>query len=157
MITEKRQDIFETGALILVNPVNCVGVMGAGLAKQFKAKFPRVFLRYQEACTHKRLYPGRLLYELENSKIVCCFPTKVHWKENSRYEYVESGLKTLSQDLSGAKEKLEHLINLSHNSCISVAIPPLGCGLGGLERSKVKELVYKYLNNIDIQVYLVDT
>lgn len=157
MITEKRQDIFDTGALILVNPVNCVGVMGAGLAKQFKAKFPRVFLRYQDACSHKRLYPGRLMYELENNKIVCCFPTKVHWKESSRYEYIESGLKTLSQDLVGAKEKLTHLINLTCNNSISIAIPPLGCGLGGLDREEVRKLVYKYLKDIDAQVYLVDT
>jgi len=134
-------------ARALVNTVNTVGVMGKGIALQFKEAFPENFKQYALACKNKRLNPGDLLVVRENTlegeKIIINFPTKTEWFLKSRYEYIEQGLKKLVEIIE------EYQIT-------SIAIPPLGCGNGGLKWEKVRPLIEKYLDNlpnVDIQVY----
>lgn len=132
----------------LVNTVNTVGVMGKGIALQFKERFPNNFLAYSNACKNKELVPGKLLVYIEkdlkgNETIIINFPTKTVWYQKSKYEYIEEGLKELINVILKYKIK-------------SISLPPLGCGNGGLKWSKVKELIEKYLssfNSIDIRIY----
>lgn len=124
----------------LVNTVNIVGVMGKGIALQFKENFPQNYKEYIAACKSKQLMPGKLLVvkelTLEGEKIIINFPTKTEWFLKSKYEYIESGLKELINVIKEYNIK-------------SIAIPPLGCGNGGLKWEKVKSLMENYLGNIE--------
>ncbi|MXX91108.1 MAG: macro domain-containing protein [Boseongicola sp. SB0677_bin_26] len=124
MFEFKTADILGEDAEALVNPVNCVGVMGRGLALQFKRAFPENFDAYVKACTHKQVQPGRMFVfetgQLTSPRYIINFPTKRHWREQSRMEDVEVGLKDLQRVIRT-------------KSIRSIAIPPLGCGLGGLD------------------------
>ena len=129
-----------------VNPVNTVGVMGAGLAKAFADKFPDMFADYMEYCNAGLLQIGKLhVYQIvencpfQHPKYIINFPTKKHWKEPSKYEYLEAGLEIL-------EEKCQKL------KIFRVAMPKLGCGLGGLEWDKVFELIREKLSDSDLQV-----
>ena len=131
----------------LINTVNTVGVMGKGIALQFKDRYPYNFQVYQQACKEGSIFPGKLLVTRDSnlstdSKWIINFPTKKDWKHRSKYEYIEEGLKDLVRVLDQYRIK-------------SIAIPPLGCGNGGLDWSKVKELMEKYLGelNVDIHIY----
>ncbi|RYX99710.1 phosphatase [bacterium] len=142
-----KGDLLQAKTQALVNTVNTVGVMGKGIALQFKERFPQNYKEYVSACKNKELHPGKLLVvkelTLEGEKIIINFPTKTEWYLKSRYEYIEAGLKELA-------------IAISEYKITSIAIPPLGCGNGGLKWEKVKPLIEKYLgelSNIDIQVY----
>lgn len=124
----------------LINTVNTVGVMGKGIALQFKDRYPYNFQVYQQACKEGSIFPGKLLVTRDSnlstdSKWIINFPTKKDWKHRSKYEYIEEGLKDLVRVLDQYRIK-------------SIAIPPLGCGNGGLDWSKVKELMEKYLGGI---------
>jgi O-acetyl-ADP-ribose deacetylase (regulator of RNase III) len=123
MIKLTQGDILYADAEALVNTVNCVGVMGRGIALQFKKVFPENFKRYKAACDNKELLPGKMfVYDLNsvcNPRYVINFPTKRHWKGSSRMEDIESGLLALVAEV---RKRNIH----------SIAIPPLGCGLGGL-------------------------
>lgn len=138
-------DIFEDDADVLVIPVNCVGVMGAGLAKVAKQKWPEMYTRYRNACHNGRIkighgniteYPQR-----ENPEIIACLPTKIHWKNPSELEYVRYGLAWLRYDLwyNGPKKA-------------SIAIPALGCGLGGLDFTDVLPLIVDAFKGTDYDV-----
>lgn len=135
-----KGNLLDSGADALVNTVNTVGVMGKGIALQFKDAFPNNFKAYSKACKDKWLVPGKLLvfHEIvkEGKKIIINFPTKTEWFQKSKYEYIESGLIELVSVIK--KENIK-----------SIAIPPLGCGNGGLKWDKVKELMKKYLCAID--------
>jgi O-acetyl-ADP-ribose deacetylase (regulator of RNase III) len=131
----------------LVNTVNTVGVMGKGIALQFKDAFPENFKIYAAACKRKEFHTGELLVvkerTLEGEKLIINFPTKTEWFLKSKYEYIEQGLKRLAEVIEEYQIK-------------SIAIPPLGCGNGGLKWEKVKSMIDKYLghlSNVDIQVY----
>ena len=131
----------------LINTVNTVGVMGKGIALQFKDRYPYNFQVYQQACKEGSIFPGKLLVTRDSnlstdSKWIINFPTKKDWKHRSKYEYIEEGMKDLVRVLDQYRIK-------------SIAIPPLGCGNGGLDWSKVKELMEKYLGelNVDIHIY----
>lgn len=132
MIELQRGDILKAKADVLVNTVNCVGVMGRGIALQFKKAFPDVFKAYGAACKRGEVEPGRVLvYDLnrfEQPHYVINVPTKKHWRGKSRMEYVEAGLEALVAEVRrlGAK---------------SVAVPPLGCGLGGLDWNDVRQRI----------------
>lgn len=144
MIRYTQGDILQSSAEALVNTVNTVGVMGKGIALQFKEAFPNNFKEYVRACKGKELVPGKLLAVWDEHlhygrKLVINFPTKVHWRSPSKYEYIEQGLVALV-DLLG-KEKVS-----------SVAVPPLGCGHGGLEWLRVKQLIEKYLADLPLEV-----
>ncbi|WP_291515678.1 macro domain-containing protein [Bdellovibrio sp. ArHS] len=142
MITYVNGDIFTTPAKVLVNPVNTEGVMGKGLAKQFKSLFPEMFPRYQEVCEKKLLIPGKLwLYKTDN-KWVLNFPTKTTWRQPSRVEYIEAGLAKFRD-------------TYSKYGISSISFPKLGCGNGELDwNTQVQPLMKKYLENIPIDVFI---
>lgn len=129
MIEYKTGNILDADAEALVNTVNCVGFMGRGIALQFKKAWPDNFKAYAEACRRGEVQPGRMLiYEtgrLTNPRFIINFPTKRHWRGRARMEDIEAGLQALVEELRARRIR-------------SVAIPPLGCGLGGLDWAEVK-------------------
>lgn len=148
MIFLAHGDIFDVDVAVLVNPVNCVGVMGKGLALQFKKRFPENFKFYRSMFERYKLRIGEVtLFCLDTDSYplyIINFPTKDHWKDESKIEYIEAGLVDLVSHI-----KIFHIK--------SIAIPPLGCGLGGLHWSDVKALLYKYLAELsDITVILYE-
>jgi O-acetyl-ADP-ribose deacetylase (regulator of RNase III) len=132
MIESVSGNLLDASVEALVNTVNCVGVMGKGIALQFRQAYPDNYKVYRAACEHGEVHPGQMLVydrgQLINPRYIINFPTKVHWKEKSRLEYIEDGLKALVQEIQTRKIK-------------SVAIPPLGAGNGGLDWKKVKPLI----------------
>lgn len=149
MIEVKQGDILRADAEALVNTVNCVGVMGRGIALQFKKAFPENYFReYQAACEKKELRPGKMLVHnlnrLHNPRYVIDFPTKRHWKGKSRMEDIEAGLQALVAEIRA-------------RNIHSIAIPPLGCGLGGLRWSDVRRKIEEAFQNTgDVQVFLFE-
>ena len=125
-----------------MNPVNTVGVMGAGLALEFKRRYPEMFGFYKWACKHRAISTGTLVYYNDYVKIIILFPTKQDWRSKSRIEYIEEGLKFFVYSCSISKD------------IPSVSFPMLGCGLGGLKWGDVKPLMEKYLQDVDIPVYI---
>ena len=140
MIETRYHDIFTLPVETLVNPVNCKGAMGKGLALQFKHRFLGMNQAYQNACRNQSLRPGQcLLYETgqEKPKSIVLFPTKDHWQHPSKLDYIDQGM--------------QGLVTLIHSHDIrSIAIPPLGCGLGGLDyKMEVGPLLLHHLQAID--------
>lgn len=147
MIELKQGDILTADVEALVNTVNCVGVMGRGLALQFRKIFPENFKAYKAMCDRGELRPGKLfIYEqaqLTNPRYIINFPTKDDWKDKSQIEYIDTGLEILGQEVRRL-------------SIRSIAIPPLGCGLGGLKWSDVRpriERAFSTLADVHILVY----
>lgn len=147
MINYKKGNMFNEDAEAIINTVNCVGVMGRGIALQFKKLYPDNFKEYQKACKLGYVKPGRMFIyansRLVNPKYIINFPTKRHWKGKSSINDIREGLLALREDI----EKL---------SIKSIVIPPLGCGLGGLNWIEVKSLIDEILggiNNIEIIVF----
>ena len=148
MLELTKGDILKADAEALINTVNCVGVMGRGIALQFRKAFPENFKVYKSACERKKLHPGMMLVcdlnRFENPKYVINFPTKRHWKGKSKIEDIESGLKALVEEVN------QHNIR-------SIAIPPLGCGLGGLKWEQVKPMIQNAFENLlDVHVLLYE-
>ena len=123
MIEYKTGDILAADTEALVNTVNCVGVMGRGIALQFKNAFPENFVAYERACRLGEVQPGRMFvfdtHGLTNPRFIINFPTKRHWRGKSRLEDIDSGLEALVEEIRARGIR-------------SIAIPPLGSGLGGL-------------------------
>lgn len=147
MITYVNGDIFQSGAIALVNTVNTVGVMGKGLALQFKKRFPNNFREYEKACRENKVELGKMLISCDSfmgiDKIIINFPTKNNWKSKSHLEDIISGLHDL-------------VVQMLARNIASVAIPPLGCGLGGLHWEDVKreiEIAFSNYPDLDVQVY----
>ncbi len=143
-----KGDILKADTEALVNTVNCMGIMGRGIALQFRKAFPDNFKVYESACDKKQLHPGKMLVcdlnRFENPRYVINFPTKRHWKGKSKIEDIESGLKALIEEVS--KRNIR-----------SIAIPPLGCGLGGLNWQKVKAMIEKTFEALpQVQVLLYE-
>ena len=129
----KKGNMFREEADVYVNPVNCVGVMGKGLALSFKLLYPKMFKAYVRACNTGWLKPGRLhVYRLEDGKIIINFPTKRHWRQPSNLADVEAGLKQLKKLLKVLDDP-------------RTALPALGCGNGGLGWEYVRKLTEHYL------------
>ena len=141
MLTLVRGNLFESPAKVLVNTVNTVGVMGKGIALTFKQAFPEMFRRYQVLCERKQLDIGNLWLYKTTHKWVLNFPTKRHWRNPSRLEYIEAGLAKFVETYA------EHGIT-------SIAFPELGCGNGELAWSEVMPLMVKYLRSLPINVYV---
>ena len=144
MLEFVKGDFFDFDADIRINTVNCVGVMGAGVALAFKKKYPEMFKEYARQCKEKEIAPGKPTVWKQGDMFskgieIINFPTKNHWRNPSEYEYVEDGLIWLSNYLKN-KEGL------------TITLPALGCGHGGLDWGEVKRLILKYLektsNNI---------
>jgi len=148
-IVYTQGDILESDADMLVNPVNCVGVMGAGLAKQFAKRYPTLVQPYKTACEFGGVAIGaernRLFDFYVEGKCIVCFPTKQHWHDNSTLLIIEKSLITLRGWLLD-----------EHEWQTSVALPPIGCGLGGLDWKNVKPLVEKHLGDLPNMVYVYE-
>lgn len=147
MIRYVHGDILQASAEALVNTVNCVGFMGRGIALQFRRAFPENFKEYARACKYGEVKPGRMLVHatgrLTGSRFVINFPTKRHWRGKSRIEDIEAGLAALV----GEVERL---------AIKSIAVPPLGCGLGGLDWADVLpriEQAFAPLSGVEVLVY----
>ena len=148
MIEITRGDILKADAEAVVNTVNCVGVMGRGIAAQFKKKFEENFKAYKKACDAGYLRPGvMLVYDSNkflNPRYVINFPTKDHWRANSRIEDIESGLIALVQEVRNRNIR-------------SIAIPPLGCGLGGLDWAVVRPMIVEAFSELpEVQVLIFE-
>ncbi|QQS06119.1 MAG: macro domain-containing protein [Fibrobacterota bacterium] len=132
MIRTTQGNILDAQAEALVNTVNCVGVMGRGIALQFKQAFPDNFKDYESACKRQEVQPGRMFIhptgKLTHPRFIVNFPTKRHWRGQSRLEDIQTGL----QDLIAKVREL---------GIQSIALPPLGSGLGGLPWSSVRPLI----------------
>ena len=138
MLEFKTGDILAEDAEALVNTVNCVGVMGRGIALQFKNAFPDNFKAYADACKRQEVEPGRMFVfetgQLTKPRYIINFPTKRHWRGKSRMEDIDAGLRMLQEVI---REK----------DIRSIAIPPLGSGLGGLDWSKVRPRIKQALRD----------
>ena len=142
MITYVVCDLFASPAQTLVNTVNTVGVMGKGIAKDFKAIYPEMFARYQELCERGQFNIGQLWPYRTSNKLILNFPTKKHWRSSSRPEYIEAGLKTFAEK--------HHLYGVT-----SISFPLLGCGNGELDwESQVRPLMEGYLGKLPMDVYI---
>jgi O-acetyl-ADP-ribose deacetylase (regulator of RNase III) len=132
MIHITEGNLLQAQAEALVNTVNCVGYMGKGIALQFKQAFPANFREYEAACKAEQVQPGRMLIH-DNGRLalpyyIINFPTKRHWRAKSRLEDIRSGLDALVDDVRRLGIR-------------SIAVPPLGCGLGGLDWDDVRPLI----------------
>lgn len=143
-------NIFDLDADTLVNPVNLMGVMGKGLALQFKEKFPENFIMYKEWCVDSPEI-GSIFIWRENNKYIINFPTKIHWKDPSKLEYIEESTITLADWIINVDKEFE---------IKKIAIPKVGCGLGGLDwktvKPKIIEILNRYLKDTDIEVLFVE-
>jgi len=138
MIRFVTGNILESKAQTLVNTVNCVGVMGKGLAKAFRDQWPEMYREYQAACRRRELRSGKPFLWRDLHKQILCLPTKDNWKGSSKYEFIEAGLEAIRQQYRDWNIK-------------SLAVPPLGCGLGGLEWDKVRALIEKHLGDLPLE------
>ena len=140
MITFKQGDLFQDRAQALVNPVNCVGAMGKGIALQFKEKFPDNFKEYAQACRRNGVRPGRMFvfdtYRPQAHQYINNFPTKRHWRDSSRIEDIETGTMALAGEIRDRRIE-------------SVAIPALDGGLGGLDWKRVRAILESGLRGLE--------
>lgn len=133
-------NIFDSHAQTLVNTVNCVGVMGKGIALEFKKKYPEMFIDYKNRCEAGTVKPGiPYLYTDNRGTSIINFPTKQHWRSPSKYSYIVNGLDYFR------KHYKEWNIR-------SVAFPPLGCGNGGLDWQDVGPLMYSKTADLNVEV-----
>ena len=134
----------------IVNTVNCVGIMGKGIALQFKNKWPNNYRAYVSACKSNEMHIGRMFVfdsgGLVKPNYIINFPTKDHWRGRSRIEYVQDGLVDL-------------ILNIKRLGIRSIAIPPLGCGNGGLNWSEVQTLIeaaFSELPDVEVRLFPPD-
>jgi O-acetyl-ADP-ribose deacetylase (regulator of RNase III) len=147
MIELTEGDILRADADAIVNTVNCVGFMGRGIAAQFKRAYPANFRAYEAACKRGEVQPGRMLvFPISEmpARWIINFPTKRHWRANSRIEDIKSGLVALIEEVR-------------QRNIRSIAVPPLGCGLGGLDWADVKPLIVQAFAEVpDVRVLLYE-
>lgn len=137
-------DIFKSKCEALVNPVNIKGVMGKGLALAFKNKYPAHFENYKRACKSGEMTTEKVLaYQEKNGPMIICLATKDDWRDSSKIEYVSAGLDDLINQIKALGIR-------------SIAIPKLGCGLGGLDWNKVRPLIVEKMSSLDglnVEIY----
>ena len=142
MIIYTNSDLFESPAKILVNTVNTRGVMGKGIAHHFKRIYPDMFEKYREHCEHRRLTIGKLYLYKTPHKWILNFPTKEHWRQPSRVEYIEAGLRKFKA-------------TWAEIGAPSIAFPMLGCGNGELDfETQTRPLMEKYLGKLSIPILI---
>ncbi len=135
-------NLFESPAQTLVNTVNTVGAMGKGIAAVFKQLYPEMYQRYRRLCHEGKLDVGKLYIYRTPNKIVVNFPTKKHWRQRSRVEYIEAGLK-------------KFVDRYADYGISSVSFPQLGCGHGELDwERQVQSVMKRYLRDLPIPVYI---
>ena len=147
-VTIKRGDLLKENVEAIVNTVNCVGIMGKGIALQFKQRWPQNFRAYETACTRQEVRPGKMFIhdmgEWESPRFIINFPTKNHWRGDSKINYIKEGLRDL-------------ILQVERLGIKSLALPPLGCGNGGLDWNIVKDLVLDaFKSHPDIKVDLFE-
>jgi O-acetyl-ADP-ribose deacetylase (regulator of RNase III) len=142
LITFIQGNLFETNAQVITNAINCVGVMGKGVALEFKRRYPELFTDYKRRCADRSVRVGELYLWEDESVQILNFPTKKHWKDPSRLEYIETGLRYL-------------VANYAELGIHSIAMPQLGCGNGGLDWKIVMQMMKDHLGLIpDLEVYV---
>jgi O-acetyl-ADP-ribose deacetylase (regulator of RNase III) len=145
MIHEERGNLLAAEADALVNTVNTVGVAGKGIALQFRQAYPDNFKAYSKAAKHGEVTPGKMFVwetnQLAAPRLIINFPTKRHWRGNSRIEDIRTGL----EDLVRCIRKYQ---------ISSIAVPPLGCGNGGLKWDEVRKLIFDALGPLDVDVFV---
>ena len=136
MVTLKNGNIFNTKAGTIVNTINCVGVMGAGIAYEFRLRYPEMFARYVELCSEdnpNKIDIGKLwLYKANDGRQVLNFPTKKHWRDPSKMSYIKAGLEKFANTYTS-------------KNIDSVAFPLLGAANGGLNKDEVINLMMKFI------------
>lgn len=148
MIQYITGNILDSNAQALVNTVNTMGVMGKGIALQFKKAYPNNYKAYEKACKNKELQVGKMFVTLDSNtttgeRIIINFPTKTNWRKPSEYKYIEDGL--------------ENLVEVINEKVIrSIAIPPLGAGNGGLNWEKVKKTIEQKLGQLNVNIYVYE-
>lgn len=142
MISFVKGNLFESPAQVLVNTVNTVGAMGKGIAKEFKRIYPEMFKKYQDLCESGNFKIGDLFLHKTENKWVLNFPTKEHWKNPSKIEYLHAGLKKFA-------------VEYSRMGIHSIAFPPIGAGNGELDfESIVKPIMLERLGSLPIQIFI---
>lgn len=144
--TLKRGNLFDSNAQTLGNAVNTVGIMGAGIAKEFKLRYPEMFADYKQRCAEKRVLVGEPYCWKpadEAAPWVILFPTKQHWRNPSQIKWLESGLQYLNE-------------NYKEWGIRSLAMPALGCSLGGLDWKQVRPLMERYLGEMEVPVEIYE-
>lgn len=138
-------NIFTSSCQTQVNTVNCVGIMGAGIALEFKLRYPEMFAKYTVLCQQKQIQTGKLWLYKESEKWVLNFPTKNHWKYPSKIEYIEQGLDKFMQTYQA-------------RGIQSIAFPLLGVAKGGLSGDKILSVMESYLKDctIPVEIYQYD-
>ena len=129
----------------IVNPVNCVGVMGKGLALAFKTAYPENYHLYKEACNRNEVIPGKMFVYNTGStpKYIINFPTKRHWKDNSYLKDIKNGL-------------IDLVVVIDQYKIQSITIPALGCGLGGLDWKIVFPLIKDALKDLAVEINVIE-
>ncbi|WP_057463169.1 macro domain-containing protein [Pseudovibrio sp. POLY-S9] len=143
MLKFHRTSILESSAQTVVNTVNTVGVMGKGLAAAYKKKYPEMFRKYKVICDANMLVAGSFWLWKGSDQWVLNFATKKHWRNPSKFDYIEAGLVEF-------REKYNEL------GIREIAFPRLGCGNGGLNWDEVKPMMVHYLRNLPIDIYIHD-
>lgn len=145
MIRVIKGDLFSSEAQTLVNTINCVGVMGKGIALEFKLRYPEMFKRYQELCKQQLIKTGNLWLYKSPEKWILNFPTKDDWRNKTKIEYLTTGLQKF---LDTYKEK----------GITSIAFPLLGANNGGLDPKLSLDVMENYLKqcDIDVDIYIKD-
>src|SRR5688572_9767762 len=139
MLRFTKGNMFDVDADIRVNTVNCVGVMGAGVALAFKQRYPEMYREYKRECELGHVKPGKLhVWRNLSGDWIINFPTKRHWREKSRYEDIDAGLIAL-------REYLEQ------QGSVRVTLPALGSGHGGLDWAQVKKMIQRHLDGLEAE------
>ena len=148
MIKYITGNILDSDAQALVNTVNTMGVMGKGIALQFKKAYPNNYKAYEKACKNSELQVGKMFVTVDSNttsgeRTIINFPTKTNWRKPSEYKYIEDGLENLIEIIS-------------HKQIKSIAIPPLGAGNGGLKWEKVKSIIEQKLEHLNVDVFVYE-
>ena len=134
-------DIFESDTQTIVNTINCVGAMGKGIALEYKKRYPEMYIKYKELCNRNLIDIGKLWLHKTNEKWILNFPTKKHWRDSSKTEYLEMGLQ-------------KFLDEYENKGITSISFPLLGANNGGLNHKVSQEIMCKYLENCKINVLI---
>ena len=140
----QNRNIFDSQCQTIVNTINCVGVMGKGLALEMKKRYPDMFEKYKDFCDKGLIDIGKLwVYKHSDDKWILNFPTKKDWRNKSEYDFIDKGMKKFVETY---KEK----------GIKTIAFPMLGCSNGGLDKSIVLQIMTKYLikcTDLIVEIY----